>query len=295
MKDRLVIGTAQLGMHYGINNVSGQPDFDSVCDIVKTAFDSGVTCFDTAQVYGVSEDVLGRAFDRFKITAKVKVYSKLHPKLDLGDGAAVRLSVEDSLRKLKIDRLEGLLVHNEDGVRFWGEGLGDVLRGLVVQGKVKLTGISFYTPQKALDALDIDGIDAIQVPANIFDRRFEDVGVFKKAQQCGKEVFIRSVFLQGLLLMEPEAIPEKVRLVRTAVANFIKLASIWRLHRKELALRYVLTKWPNAWIVVGVETALQAADNIKAASQDLPQGYIQEIDKAFRATEESIVNPACWT
>ena len=294
MRDRLVIGTAQLGMPYGINNISGQPNIDSACDIVKTAFDNGITRFDTAQAYGASEEVLGRAFDKFKISAKVKVYSKLHPKLGLRDDAAVRLSVEDSLRKLKIDRLEGLLVHCEDGLRFWAEGLGNVLRALVVQGKVKSIGASFYTPQKAFLALDIDEIDMIQVPANILDRRFEDGGVFKKAIGRGKEVFVRSVFLQGLLLMEPKTIPEKLRMARNALTAFRELASRWRFHPNELALKYVLSKWSHAWVVVGAETARQVSDNVRAAGQDLPQDCISEIDRAFEGTEERIINPANW-
>jgi len=294
MRDRLVIGAAQLGMHYGINNVSGQPDIDSVYDIVKTAFNSGVTRFDTAQAYGISEDVLGQAFDKFNIGAKVKVYSKLHPKLDLGDGAAVRLSVEDSLRKLKIDRLEGLLVHNEDGVRFWGEGLGDVLRGLVVQGKVKLTGISFYTPQKALDALDIDGIDILQIPANILDHRFEQSGVFKKAQDCRKSIVVRSVFLQGLLLMDPETVSKKLNMAKESLIAFRELASRRKFQPNELALKYVLSKWHHADVIVGAETVKQVADNLKVAGQNLAEDCIQEIDNTFRETEERIINPDCW-
>jgi len=59
------------------------------------------------------------------------------------------------LRKLRIDQLEGLLIHHEDGLSYWNEGLGGVLTGLVAEGKVKLAGVSFYTPQKAFDALDI--------------------------------------------------------------------------------------------------------------------------------------------
>ncbi|MDO8662360.1 MAG: aldo/keto reductase [Candidatus Omnitrophota bacterium] len=294
MTDRLVLGTVQLGMPYGISNKTGKPDFNSACDMIKTAFDQDIACFDTAQAYGDSEEVLGRVFAKLKVGAQVKVYSKLHPRLDLHDEDAVRQSVEDSLRKLNMDQLEGLLLHGEDGIRFWDEGLGNVLRGLVIRGKVKLIGVSFYTPEKALDALDVDGIDMIQVPANIFDRRFEDAGVFRKAQERGKEVFIRSVFLQGLLLMEPEAIPEKVWLARRAVAEFAKLASVWRLDRKELALRYVLSKWRYARVVVGAETAQQVAENVKIAIQDLPQECMHQIDKAFKRVEQKIINPAEW-
>jgi len=294
MNDRLVLGTVQLGMPYGISNMSGKPDFNSACDIIKTAFDQGITRFDTAQAYGDSEEILGKIFDKFRISAQIKVYSKLYSGLDLRNEDVVLRSVEDSLRKLNMGQLEGLLLHDEDEIRFWDEGLGNALRRLVAQGKVKLIGISFYTPQKALDALDIDGINVIQVPANVFDRRFEDAGVFKKAQERGKEVFIRSVFLQGLLLMEPNAIPEKIWLARSAVAEFEKLASAWRLQRKDLALRYVLNKWRSARVVVGAETAQQVADNVNISIQDLPLECIYQIDRAFEKVEQKIINPVEW-
>ena len=195
MTDRLVLGTAQLGMAYGINNKIGKPNLNSAWEIVKTAFDQGITRFDTAQAYGDSEKVLGMVFDRLRFSGQIKVYSKLHPQLDCCNERAVQQSVDDSLSKLGIERLEGLLLHHEDQLRFWDKGLGSVLKKLVTQGKVNSIGVSFYTPQKALEVLDMDAIDMLQVPANILDHRFEDIGVFKKAQERAKQVFVRSIFL----------------------------------------------------------------------------------------------------
>jgi aryl-alcohol dehydrogenase-like predicted oxidoreductase len=146
MIDRLVLGTVQLGLPYGINNKTGKPDFRGACEIVKTAFDNGITRFDTAQAYGDSEEILGKAFLSLNINNKVKVYSKLDPKIDLSDEAAVRRSVDDSLCSLKIDRLDGLFLHHEGDLDFWDQGLCGVLQRLVTEGKVKSIGVSFYTP-----------------------------------------------------------------------------------------------------------------------------------------------------
>jgi aryl-alcohol dehydrogenase-like predicted oxidoreductase len=290
----LVLGTVQLGMPYGISNRSGQPDLKSACDIVRTALDLGIMHFDTAQAYGESEDVLGRVFDTLKAGARVKVYSKLHPGLDLSNAVVVRRSVDDSLRKLKIGQLEGLLLHHEDGLRFWDRGLGDTMRGLVTQGKVKALGASFYTPQKAYTALDIDGISIIQVPANILDRRFEDAGVFQKARERGQEVFIRSVYLQGLVLMDPSEVPIPMGAAKALVTRVKALAADFGLSRQEMALGYVRSKWPEAFIVFGAETQSQVKENARLYGTSLNEDICRRIEEEFTGIEEGLLNPALW-
>lgn len=288
---RLVLGTVQFGMSYGISNRIGKPNFNSVCDIVRIAFDQGITRFDTAQAYGDSEEVLGRVIDKLNLGAQAKVYSKLHPGLDLRNEDAVQQSVADSLRKLKIDRLEGLLLHREDGMRFWDEGLGSVLRRMVAQGKVKLIGASFYTPQKALDALDVDGINIIQAPANILDRRFENAGVFRKAQERGKEVFVRSILLQGLLLMPMDCVPLSMNHVLFYLERLERMASDMNLSRQELVLSYAATRWPSAFVLFGAESVQQVMDNLRVL---LKKTFVKIDENIFGNISENIINPLLW-
>ncbi|MCX5679379.1 MAG: aldo/keto reductase [Candidatus Omnitrophica bacterium] len=290
--NRLVLGTAQLGMSYGINNKAGKPDLNAARDIVRAALDNGITRFDTAQAYGESEGVLGKIFHEIKASDHIKVYSKLRPDLDLSDGKAVRASVDDSLRRLKINRLEGLLLHCEEGLKLWNDGLGDSLTELVVAKKVKSIGVSFYTPKKALEALDIYGIDLIQVPANILDRRFEDAGVFKKAGEFGKNVFVRSIFLQGLLLMPSNSVPAKMRNVLPYLERLEQMASDMKLSRQELVLGYAAGKWPDVFVLFGAESKQQVIDNAKVfAAKKIP-----EIDEAvFGNVPENVLNPVLWS
>lgn len=291
MADRLVLGTAQLGMPYGINNKVGKPDFNSACDIIKTAFSQGITRFDTAQGYGDSEAVLGKIFDELKVGTQAKVYSKLHPGIDFCSDDAVEKSVEDSLGKLRIDRLEGLLLHNEDDLRFWDKGLGANLRKLVVKGKVKFIGASFYAPQKALDALDFNGIDMVQVPANILDHRFEKAGVFKKARECGKEVFVRSIFLQGLLLIPLNRVPVSLKHALSYLEKLEQMAGNMKLTRLELALGYALQRWSESFIVFGVESSNQVADNVRVF---LSKTRLKVDENIFKDISENFLNPVFW-
>ncbi len=278
-------------MAYGISNKIGKPDINSVCDLVKTAFDQGITRFDTAQAYGDSEEVLGRVFDRLKVGAQVKVYSKLHPKLDCCNQESVQKSVDDSLFKLGVERLEGLFLHHEDQMRFWDKGLSAVLRNLCIQGKIKSIGASFYTPQKALVTLEKDAIDMIQVPANILDRRFEDAGVFQKAQERNKKVFVRSIFLQGLLLMPLDGVPESMKQALPFLQQIDQTAHAMKLTRQELVLGYAAQEWPGSFVVFGAEDSRQVLDNVRAFSSKAVFKFDKNI---FKNIPENILNPMLW-
>ena len=87
---RLVLGTAQLGMSYGIANSMGQPDQDVANAIVREAWDSGICKFDTAQAYGDSERVLGAALNVLGVVSVAKVISKLDPRLDVDYAWVIR-------------------------------------------------------------------------------------------------------------------------------------------------------------------------------------------------------------
>jgi aryl-alcohol dehydrogenase-like predicted oxidoreductase len=222
------------------------------------------------------------------------VYSKLDPALDLSDKFAVRGSVENSLSKLKIDRLEGLLLHHEDGLNYWNKGLGSILKELVAENKVRSIGASFYTPQKAFEALDIDGIDLVQVPANILDRRFEEIGVFSKALGLGKDVFVRSIFIQGLLLALPDRIPLSMRYALPYLKRFAQTASDMKLSHRELAFGYACCAWPKAYIIFGAETAQQVRENTELAGRRINVKTCKKIGRELAGAEESLLNPAMW-
>ena len=91
---RLVLGTAQLGMHYGIANKTGQPDMLAVKSMITGAWEGGVREFDTGQAYGESESVLGKALNALGITREARVISKFDPTVDHHDSTAMRRSVE---------------------------------------------------------------------------------------------------------------------------------------------------------------------------------------------------------
>jgi aryl-alcohol dehydrogenase-like predicted oxidoreductase len=79
---RIILGTAQLGMDYGIANRVGQPDQRTATAIIESAWRHGIRHFDTAQAYGASERVLGQALRDLGVSDQAHVASKLSAQLD---------------------------------------------------------------------------------------------------------------------------------------------------------------------------------------------------------------------
>ncbi len=200
MSSRLALGTAQFGLCYGVANQSGQVSHDQTAAILEHAWAAGLDTIDTAIVYGESEQRLGEIG-----VAQWQVITKLPamPETRTDVIAWVQESVLGSLKRLRIPKLYGLLLHRSRQLLGpQGDALYRALHALKDQGKVEYTGVSIYGPDE-LDALwPYYRLDLVQAPFNIMDRRLATSGWLTRLHQAGAKVHIRSVFLQGLLLME---------------------------------------------------------------------------------------------
>ena len=164
---RFVLGTAQFGMDYGIANVQGQPSAKLACEIIGEALKYGVNCFDTAQAYGNSEVVLGKALKHCGAESNIKIVSKLSPDLQPTDCEAVEQSIETSCQNLGVDQLWCLMLHRADWLNSWHKGLGQTLCSSKQAGDVRYLGVSVYTPDDARRALEHADIQVIQVPCSL--------------------------------------------------------------------------------------------------------------------------------
>ena len=293
--DRLILGTAQLGSSYGIANRSGKPDADTAFSIIKTALEVGINSFDTAQDYGDSENLLGRSFLRLGCTEKVKVVTKLSSQINHSSQKDIETAVLSTLGRLGVPALEGLLLHREDLLDVWHEDLGKTLQTLRRRGWIRQFGISVYAPLRALEALKTDGLDIIQVPSNIFDRRFEKIGFFEQAAAFGKSVYVRSAFLQGLVFLDPTDVPQKVEFASEVLHDFQGLMERHHYRRNELALGYIRRACPEAKVIFGAETAKQIIDNLNAWRAELTDECIKDIQRTFDKVDEKILNPVHWS
>jgi aryl-alcohol dehydrogenase-like predicted oxidoreductase len=291
---RLVLGTVQLGMPYGIANKDGMPTFDTALAIVHAAWSSGVREFDTAQGYGSSEDVLGKVFAELGIAKDVKVISKFEPTLDHLNKAVMLEAIDTSLNTIGVSQLFGIMLHREELLLLWDEGLKAILQSFVEAGKVKYIGVSVYTPEKAIQALNTSGIDIVQLPTNILDRRFEDAGVFELARQKRKTIYIRSIFLQGLILMASDSVPDKMKYVKPVLEKLDLLCNELEMTRHELALNYFKVALPDTKILFGADSPDHVKQNINCWEKDslqYPESYVKAV---FKDVDIRILKPNLW-
>lgn len=292
---RLVLGTAQLGMPYGIAHRTGQPSIETVREIVLTAWNNGICEFDTAQAYGQSEKNLGHVFKDLTISDQVKVTTKPHPELNHLDPKCMMQALEQSLDRLNVNKLHCIMLHREDLLDLWEKGLYKILESFVQKGLVGHIGVSVYSPQSALQAIRTKGIQIIQLPTNILDRRFEKAGVFELAEEQGKEIYIRSIFLQGLLLLNPGNLPRLVNGCGEILIDLAEYAKAKNVSVKSLALGYISTKMPLAKLVIGAETADQVIENVNLSKQFISVNIVEEVMTRYTNIDEKILDPSKWS
>lgn len=282
-------------MPYGVANRTGKPDQAVAVQIVAASWARGVRFFDTAQAYGDSEWVLGAALQALGVGEQAKVISKLGPAVDSSNARALRKAVCDSMERMKIDSLWGFLLHREQQLDDWNGPLGATLQALKQEGLIRHLGVSVYAPGRALQALEMPAVDAIQVPANVFDRRVARAGVFRRAGDLGKKVFIRSVFLQGLALMSPSVLPGRLSFARKALESFVSFCDCRKIDARQFAIDYVRSIAPAAVQVIGAETPAQAEENFSCAAQAVSSpDSLDEWNRLWPDDDPQLVDPSKW-
>lgn len=281
-------------MPYGIANKSGQPDSHLAMAIVEAAWQGGIRQFDTAQGYGDSEKVLGWALHDLGISNQAQVISKLDPSLDYMDREAVKSSIHKSLDNLKISCLHGFMLHREEITDHFNEGIIDTLNDFINEGTIKNIGISVYSPERAIQAMQYESIKQIQLPANILDHRFRSHGVFDFTKQNKKEIYIRSVFLQGLLLLTGSNIPDQMKFAKEVLEDLDAFCCENGISRRELAISYVKCRYPESYVLFGAETVGQVEDNIVNWNYTVGEELMRMIDERYCHVDENIINPLRW-
>jgi aryl-alcohol dehydrogenase-like predicted oxidoreductase len=186
------------------------------------------------------------------------------------------------------------MLHREEMLSLWDKGLAKILHNFIASGRVKHIGVSVYSPDKAIQALNTEGIDMVQIPTNIMDRRFEKAGVFQLADKKKKKIYIRSVFLQGLILMDSREIPEGMAFAMPVLEKLESLSLDSGLTRHELALGYLKTTVPDAKVIFGADIPEHVKENCAYWEKTIPSSLISEVKKQFNNVDEKILNPALW-
>lgn len=287
ISSKLVIGTAQFGMQYGISNRAGQTSEPEVFEILTLAKSAGVDTLDTAIAYGDSERVLGRlGVAGWKVVSKIPATPDGVRDID----GWLRSEVEMSLERLGIDRLHGLLLHDAEQLTgSCGEQIARSLEQISRERLANHVGISIYDPERLPAYLEIFEPGLVQAPLNLLDRRLIESGWLMELNDLGVEVHARSCFLQGLLLMSPDERPLKF----TQFADFFAVWDNWvqdsGLSPISACLQFCLQQNQIHKVVVGVECRTQLQEILCSADSPLPS-----LPEWPRAPEAALINPSFW-
>ena len=285
---RLALGTAQFGQAYGIANSVGQVSTEEASKIINRAWDSGIDTIDTAISYGQSEQRLGDSGVKgWRIISKLPVcpYGCSDIK------TWVYANVDQSLERLKVQRLTGLLLHRPDQLLgLNGDRLFKAISNLKSDGKVEKIGISIYDPVELNLLCERYNFDLVQAPFNILDRRLAASGWLNRLHDSGIEIHVRSVFLQGLLLKANGIFP----------AGFERWGALWEslgdwtinsnLNPLSATLGHVLSYPQIDRIVVGVDSLAQLNEILASA-----QPVHQRAPEALATTDTDLLNPSRWS
>jgi aryl-alcohol dehydrogenase-like predicted oxidoreductase len=284
---RLALGTVQFGMPYGVANQQEKVSLKSAAAILKYAHLAGITTVDTAIAYGDSEHCLGQ------IGVKGwQIVSKL-PEMPIGTNHIqnwVKESLQGSLRRLQIPRLYGLLLHcPQQLLSSEGQELYHALNWLKAEDLVDKIGISIYSSNELEALCDRFSFDLVQAPFNIFDRSLAQSGWLSRLKGIGVEVHVRSIFLQGLLLMNPSTRPiyfDRWYLLWTEWQQWLFTTG---LNPLQACLNFVLSNPEIDRVVVGVNSLSQLQEILAATTVE----SVKPPDK-LSCDDPDLINPARW-
>lgn len=273
---KIVLGTVQFGLQYGVNS-AGRPSEEAVKGILAEAAKGGISTLDTSSAYGNSEEILGECVtpeENFKIVSK-------YPKGE----TPVKEMFNASLKRLKIDSLYGYLLHHfevyKSNPKVWDEFIA-----LKNSDKVKKIGFSLYTPEELELILDNKSpFDLIQVPFNIFDKKF--LPYMKELHDKGVDIHVRSIFLQGLFFKDRNALPEKLKPMKKYLLQLDEFSKASGLSISEIALNYNLQNPYIDGVLIGVDNVEQLQMNLNSV-KDTP------IDIEVEVKEQELLNPVNW-
>jgi aryl-alcohol dehydrogenase-like predicted oxidoreductase len=285
--DRIVLGTVQMGLAYGINNSQGKIKKKDAEEILLFCKQNGLEYLDTGNAYGDAEAVIG------DIARKNNLSLKIITKLSKCHVDEIESVIDKSYRDLQTKKLYGYLCHHFDFFmafpRIW-----NCFEKLKRDDRTEKIGFSLYEPAQLewlLDRHEEIAVDLIQIPVNVFDRRFEPY--LERCKEKNIEVHIRSVFLQGLFFQKPENLPKHFYSLAKKLQQLQQFAFDSELPLAHLLILAVLHICPDAKLVLGVDSIHNLKHNLevqKYLSNNIDYDYLD----IFIETNRDLILPTLW-
>ncbi|CAM3255474.1 aldo/keto reductase [Sporolactobacillus spathodeae] len=298
------IGLGCMGMSYGYGPAADEKEMIA---LIHSAIDRGVTFFDTAQIYGpfLNEELVGKALEPYK--GKVVLATKFGIKMVDGrqvldsQPEQIRKSVEESLKRLKVETIDLLYQHRVDpNVPI--EEVAGVVQDLIREGKVKYWGLSEAGVQTIRRAHEVQPITAVQSeysmmwrqPENELLPALEKLGIgFVPFSPLGKGFLTGSINKHSTFgssdfrSIVPRFTSENIEANQVLVNLIQEVASAKNATPAQIALAWVLAQ--KSWIVPipGTRKLARLEENLGAADIELTNEELRSLNDALSKIELS--------
>ena len=287
---------------YGAMELRGVPRGPEITDehagrVLNAVLDGGITLIDTSPDYGASEALIGRHVghrrDEFFLASKCGCPLELPadsppPYRHDYRPANIRANVEQSLRRLRTDRLDAVQVHmSPPAATLEAEHVIDTLRELQDEGKTRFIGMSGILPDLP-DHIKLGVFDVFQIPYSAVQRAHEDLITSAALQAAG--TLIRGGAARGAPAQDknwrtgPLGVPQGEGQRRWQEANVDDLIADSGMSPIEFTLRFTLSHPSLSSTIVGTSSLEHLASNIAIAEKGpLPADLYAEAKKRLAA------------
>ena len=283
---KFILGTANFNGDYGIakKKILGLAKIEEILSFAQI---NNLNHFDTANSYGDAQKILGSLLaysDRVQIDSKIG-------NQECGTVESILESVQKSLDELKTNKLSTLYLHDANSLL--GDNKSATKNGLtkiIDMGLADYIGVSVYTINDLLECKKaLPDLSRFQVPENICDRRLFHSEEMLELARDNNEINVRSIFLQGLLLMPKEAIPKSLSESSKSINDLGLYSKNELVDRIDLCVAYAKSiSWASK-IIVGDESITQLK-----AILDSTYKLNNEWEKSISVVSEVIVDPRKW-
>lgn len=277
---KLAIGTSGFGNKLQNKPTLTQTDINNILDY---AFMLDIDTIDTARAYGNSEQMLGQSnkMQNFKVVSKF-----------VGGTNPLEGVLDESLRYLKMDKMYCYMYHRFADIKEYPKNYKE-LQELKEKGKIEKTGVSVYSPAELRALMDNKfRFDLVQLPYNVFDRRFEPM--LEELKSLDTEIQARSVFLQGLVFKDPGDLPHNLYSLGIRLSLLKSSAEKIGISVAALCLCFVTQNKYIDKVIVGCDSLNDLTTSVaNAKHENKVRDVINEL-KDLREDQVDLIDPAHW-
>ena len=263
---KLALGCSQLGLDQPPSAPRGRPPEREAADAMQIAARAGLTVLDAQVSFGRAETVIGNLMPRpspFRVMIKAVRPDKGPDNLEDEARAA--------LRRLRLDKADTLMVQSAgDLFSPMGPAMWDRMKQLRDEGLFDKIGVSVFASDDPVGIARRFRPDVVQAPVSLLDQRLIVSGALNEIAGMGVEVHLRSIFLQGLLFLPPDHMPQSLRSSAGPLSRVRRLIAEGRSDPLQAALWFALSRAEARHVIVGVASAAELQAVIAAAGSAPP-------------------------